>query len=80
MTDRLEFIEAVKAERRETFKLPGTKIGSFQREVPYDAFKPSQFTLETKRPRAKKQVETRTFDVVKIKGDSEYFKTCDHRF
>ena len=54
MSDRLEFIKALKAERRETFKLPGARIGSFQREVPYDAFKPSLFTLEAKRPRAKK--------------------------
>lgn len=80
MTDRLEFIEQMKSEKREKFRLPGVRIGSFARQVPYESFKPSQFTLDEKRPRSKNALENRNFDVVKVKGGTDYFKMCDRRF
>lgn len=79
-TDRLDFIKFLATEAK-SFKLPGSLIKSFKRSVSINQYQPSSFSFDEKRNRTNsKTVAQKNFNVVKIKGDSEYFKKVDRRF
>lgn len=90
ITDRSQFNKILEQETLQKFKLPGKKITSFKRNVPNSQCNPPKtlqsFNLQQIQKAARKgkaqfsPTQTKTFEVVKIKGDSEYFKEINRRF
>lgn len=86
LTDREDFTNFLKTETKAAFKLPGQRISSFRREVPKSQFSGSSMSdlllddQKTLRSKRSEQTESKIFEVVKVKGDSDYFKLIHRRF
>lgn len=86
ITDRSLFLEELRKETIDNFKLPGKKILSFKRNVPVTQCEQSQQSIsgKTKSMRSSKQKVAhtleKTFVITKIKGESDTFKECNRRF
>ena len=79
-------MKVIKQETKERFKLPGRRVTSFKRNVPLSQCEPSLQSIMTK-PKLDRnnkakigQTVSKQFDVVKVRGDSAYFKEINQRF